>query len=214
LGRYSPNLLTLTHLVGCQAPLISFNGVASVIDGDTIEIHGRRIRLEGIDAPERKQTCIRDGVPERCGQRAAFHLSDRIDGLVVSCEPTGTDRYERTLAICSAGGEDLNAMMVRDAWLSPTGPSRLATTAMRRMPGTVGAAFGAPRSRCPGTGGEDDREDVCPNLKVCSARPPNAPSTGLLGDIGRPSTRFALAERANYFPGDDPAGEIPLSDPG
>ena len=89
-------------------------GVASVIDGDTIEIHGRRIRLEGIDAPESKQTCIRDGVAERCGQRAALHLTDRIGRLVVSCEPTGTDRYGRTLAICSEGGEDLNGMMVRD----------------------------------------------------------------------------------------------------
>ena len=89
-------------------------GVASVIDGDTIEIHGRRIRLEGIDAPESKQTCIRDGVAERCGQQAALHLSDRIGRLVVSCEPTGTDRYGRTLAICSEGGEDLNGMMVRD----------------------------------------------------------------------------------------------------
>ena len=89
-------------------------GVASVIDGDTIEVHGRRIRLEGIDAPESKQTCIRDGVAERCGQQAALHLSDRIGRLAVACEPTGTDRYGRTLAICSEGGEDLNGMMVRD----------------------------------------------------------------------------------------------------
>jgi endonuclease YncB( thermonuclease family) len=34
-------------------------GVASVIDGDTLEIHDRRIRLEGIDAPESAQLCLR-----------------------------------------------------------------------------------------------------------------------------------------------------------
>ena len=53
-------------------------GVASVIDGDTIEIHDRRIRLDGIDAPESAQLCLREGRKERCGQRSAFFLADLI----------------------------------------------------------------------------------------------------------------------------------------
>ena len=57
----------------------SLVGVVSVIDGDTIEIHGQRIRFEGIDAPESAQLCTDEGGHQwRCGQRAALALAERI----------------------------------------------------------------------------------------------------------------------------------------
>ncbi len=49
-------------------------GTASVIDGDTIEVHGQRIRLHGIDAPESRQLCRLDGKPWQCGKDAANAL--------------------------------------------------------------------------------------------------------------------------------------------
>jgi endonuclease YncB( thermonuclease family) len=52
-------------------------GVASVIDGDTIEIHGRRIRLWGIDAPEAAQRCMEDGALYPCGLDASRALFKR-----------------------------------------------------------------------------------------------------------------------------------------
>ncbi|MGD9882672.1 MAG: thermonuclease family protein [Reyranella sp.] len=92
-------------------------GVASVIDGDTIEIHGTRIRLHGIDAPESRQECTRpDGATWRCGQQAALALSHHIGRAVVSCEPRNRDRYGRTVAVCSRGSEDLNRWMVANGW--------------------------------------------------------------------------------------------------
>ena len=89
-------------------------GVASIIDGDTIEIHGHRIRLHGIDAPESAQTCTRNGSAYRCGKDAAFALADKIGRGVVSCQQRDTDRYGRVVAVCSQGGIDLNRWMVRE----------------------------------------------------------------------------------------------------
>ena len=50
--------------------LADVTGVVSVINGDTIGVHGRRIRLHGIDAPESRQLCRRDGKPWQCGKDA------------------------------------------------------------------------------------------------------------------------------------------------
>ena len=92
-------------------------GVANVIDGDTIEIHGARIRFHGIDAPESRQECIRaDGKSWRCGQQAAFALSDCIGRATVRCEPRDRDRYGRVVAVCFKDGEDLNRWLVRNGW--------------------------------------------------------------------------------------------------
>jgi endonuclease YncB( thermonuclease family) len=92
-------------------------GVASVIDGDTIEIHGQRIRLFGIDAPESSQLCVRPtGERWRCGQQGSFALSDRIGRATVACQPRDLDRYGRVVAVCFKGNEDLNRWMVITGW--------------------------------------------------------------------------------------------------
>ena len=53
--------------VGSPAPaLADVAGTASVIDGDTIEVHGQRIRLHGIDAPESRHLCRLDSKPWQC----------------------------------------------------------------------------------------------------------------------------------------------------
>ena len=92
-------------------------GVASVVDGDTIEIHGQRIRLHGIDAPESGQECTRrDGTSWRCGQEASLALAGRIGTATVRCEPHGHDRNRRIVAVCFQRGENLNRWMVTSGW--------------------------------------------------------------------------------------------------
>jgi endonuclease YncB( thermonuclease family) len=98
------------------APAAAFaadvTGRAKVIDGDSIEIDGRQIRLFGIDAPEGKQSCERDGRTYRCGQEAALALANKIGAEIVTCEQRDLDRYQRFVAVCRLGSLDLNGWMV------------------------------------------------------------------------------------------------------
>ncbi|MGY4412449.1 endonuclease YncB(thermonuclease family) [Bradyrhizobium sp. LB7.1] len=88
-----------------------FVGQASVIDGDTLEIHGVRIRFWGIDAPESSQLCRgEDSLQYRCGAQAANGLDD---GRPVNCVPVSLDPYGRTVATCSVAGRDLAEWLVR-----------------------------------------------------------------------------------------------------
>lgn len=93
-------------------------GRASVIDGDTIEILGKRIRLSGIDAAESSQWCFdASGNEYRCGRDAAFRLDDMLKGKVVRCVEKDRDRYRRIVAECffthqTEGEVNINATMV------------------------------------------------------------------------------------------------------
>jgi len=94
-------------------------GRAAVIDGDTLEIEGTHIRLEGIDAPEKAQTCSRRWFGSwSCGEAASKELAKLVDGRRVECESRGHDKYSRVLGVCFVDGRDINAEMVRNgfAW--------------------------------------------------------------------------------------------------
>jgi endonuclease YncB( thermonuclease family) len=110
-------IITLS-LIGaaCASTAQTLVGTASVIDGDTIEIHDQRIRLHGIDAPEGKQRCALDGQPWRCGTDSARALDDLIGGKSVDCEQQDIDRYGRIVATCAVGEIDVNAWLVHEGW--------------------------------------------------------------------------------------------------
>ena len=107
----------LAASLGAAAAPAVLTGQASVIDGDTLEIHGERVRLHGIDAPESSQLG-RDAKDKkwRCGQKSALALDNKIGRRSVSCQLKGTDRYGRHLGICSVKNTDLNGWMVRQGW--------------------------------------------------------------------------------------------------
>ncbi len=93
----------------------NFVGQASVIDGDTLEIHGTHIRLWGIDAPESSQLCRdSDSNLYRCGANAANDLDTFIARRPVNCKRVSEDQYGRSVATCSVGGIDLGEWLVRN----------------------------------------------------------------------------------------------------
>ncbi len=104
--------LTIALCLLATPALADIAGVASVIDGDTIEVHGQRIRLHGIDAPESRQICRLDGKPWQCGKDAANALADKITRRPVTCEDLGRDRYKRIIGRCTVAGEDMGAWIV------------------------------------------------------------------------------------------------------
>ncbi len=91
-------------------------GRVRVVDGDTIMLAGQRIRLVGMDAPERGQSCRRDGAAYDCGEQARLRLVALIGDGEVACRGNQRDRYGRLLMRCVVGGTDVNAAMVRAGW--------------------------------------------------------------------------------------------------
>jgi endonuclease YncB( thermonuclease family) len=87
-------------------------GSARLIDGDSLWVGLYEVRLKGIDAPEGRQTCRRDGAIWRCGDAARDALSHMIERQTVTCDVRDRDRYNRLLADCRAGDRNLNAGMV------------------------------------------------------------------------------------------------------
>ena len=87
-----------------------------ITDGDTIKLNGEKIRFSGIDTPELKQTCIKQGVKKQCGITAKQILIDKIADKNVTCVNEGKDQYKRTLAECFVNNESLSSYLVRSGY--------------------------------------------------------------------------------------------------
>lgn len=139
-GQSSP---TLTDRLTGRAPLGGtlavgvIKGLPSVIDGDTLNVDGRRIRLYGIDAPEWSQVCRNEwGRDYRCGQSATLALAGYLRRDAVTCEVRGIESDGRVVAVCRRGRDDVNGWLVAQGWAVTHGQDSLAYT-IRQMAARV-----------------------------------------------------------------------------
>ena len=100
--------------------ILTINQVKSqtikIVDGDTIHLNGEKIRFTGIDTPELKQTCLKEGVKDPCGVIAKQILINKIGNNNVECISEGKDQYKRTLAECFVNNESLSSYLVRSGY--------------------------------------------------------------------------------------------------
>jgi endonuclease YncB( thermonuclease family) len=87
-----------------------------ITDGDTIKVNEEKIRFSGIDTPELKQICFKQGVKKLCGITAKQILIDKIADNDVACVKEGKDQYKRTLAECFVNDESLSSYLVRSGY--------------------------------------------------------------------------------------------------
>ena len=89
-----------------------------VIDGDSLRIGERTVRLQGIDAVEFHQPCrTPEGREWRCGVEARKALAALTGKGGLACEPQATDNFGRAVSVCSVTGvEDIAAALVAQGW--------------------------------------------------------------------------------------------------
>ena len=103
-------------ILGLLTCNISFADNLKIIDGDTIILNGEKIRFSGIDTPELKQTCLKDGQEVPCGMTAKRLLAEKIGNATIECFSEGKDAYKRTLAECFVSGKSLSKFLVRSGY--------------------------------------------------------------------------------------------------
>ena len=100
-------------------------GFAKIIDGDTIKISNKKIRLHGIDAPEKKQTCKKPYITISifsftksyfCGQVSTNKLTKKINNQIIKCKIKNVDRYNRLIGECYKRNENLNSWLVSNGY--------------------------------------------------------------------------------------------------
>lgn len=116
VNRPNGVITTAIPKIGTEHVIVGTVSSRAVIDGDTIVLNNKRIRLYGIDAPERLQQCTVNRVSIACGVMARNVLLGFAIGTMIRCVRKDIDRYGRDVSRCFANNFDLSAGMVRSGF--------------------------------------------------------------------------------------------------
>ena len=140
------------------AARIALTGEVVVVDGDTLRVDGKRIRLRGVDAPEIGQPCVLEKCVLDCGALSRRALVEIIVDADVLCEgftriaTAGRSRGDGSPRAISAHFSSGRAgLMISSATATAVTPS------IRRRRDDMGSAFGRPNSSSPGNGAVEGR---------------------------------------------------------
>jgi len=110
-------VVTVTQFFSKDISQVSAGENVYVVDGDSFEIDGKRIRLVGIDSPEYKQYCYNAKHQKyNCGIKAKEYMENMVFSRRVECKEESVDMYGRSLSVCFADGKNLNEEMIRAGW--------------------------------------------------------------------------------------------------
>lgn len=108
--------LAAISILATPAASADFSGEVRIVDGDTLEIGGRLLRLYGIKAPVLDSRCAVAGKTIACGRVSRSALLDLTAGAKVSCDLVDGGAADEAPAICRAGGYDLSEGMTYTGW--------------------------------------------------------------------------------------------------
>lgn len=107
----SQNLKIKSHLNFTE----KFSGKAYVLDGDSIRVSRKEVRLFGIDAPEYSQTCFnKKNIEYNCGLNSKEFLIKLIGGKKIDCFYAQKDKYDRFLAKCYLDNLSINEEIIKN----------------------------------------------------------------------------------------------------
>ena len=115
----------LTYIDVRSENINKITGFAKVVDGDTIKINSKKIRLYGIDAPEKKQKCKKTYLTisfmsftkdYMCGEVSTEKLIKKINKQKLNCNILDVDRYKRLIGECFKRNLNLNSWMVSNGY--------------------------------------------------------------------------------------------------
>ena len=112
-------IFTIIILLNINVDVIASEiyGISVIVDGDTIKISNNKIRLHGIDAPEKNQRCTKNEKEYNWGVVATEALIKKVGKNAVKClTQKNKDRYNRFIGVCYVEKENLNKWMVRNGY--------------------------------------------------------------------------------------------------